>query len=151
MKKEIQVLKQTRHLLLKIVDRLDQKQLRVVPVGFKNNVMWHMGHVAVTQQLLCYALSGLPMRFDTSLVEAYRKGTSPLDWQEEPDFAPIKSQFLSSIDDFATDYEAGKFQHFTKYETSFDITLGDIGDAVRFNNMHEGVHLGYVMAMLKNV
>ncbi|MFQ3214610.1 MAG: hypothetical protein ACI9C9_002150, partial [Marivirga sp.] len=44
------------------------------------------------------------------------------------------------------DFSNKIFQDFTVYETSFGYTINSIEEAILFNNVHEGMHLGYVMA-----
>ena len=42
---------------------------------------------------------------------------------------------------------AGVFSNFTPYTTSYGYTLTCIEDAIHFNNTHEGMHLGVVIAL----
>ena len=49
------------------------------------------------------------------------------------------------------DYEAGRFVRFRRYMTSAGIALAEIEDAISFNNIHEGIHLGYILAQRKLV
>jgi hypothetical protein len=51
------------------------EQLNKVHEGFNNNIIWNIAHVIVTQQILVYKLSGLPMIVTDEMVEKYRKGT----------------------------------------------------------------------------
>ena len=44
------------------------------------------------------------------------------------------------------DYDA-----YNAYETSVGIVLGNIEDALKFNNFHEGIHLGTILAQRKMV
>jgi hypothetical protein len=45
------------------------EQLNKVPRGFNNNIIWNIAHVIVTQQILVYKLSGLPMIVTDEMVE----------------------------------------------------------------------------------
>ena len=46
---------------------------------------------------------------------------------------------------------AGAFESFTRYETSAGITLNSTEEAILFNNIHEGIHLGYMMGIRKGL
>jgi hypothetical protein len=47
------------------------------------------------------------------------------------------------------DYAAGLFNEYKAYPTSFGVTLSEIEEAIMFNNVHEGMHLGYCIALRK--
>ncbi|MDB9932132.1 hypothetical protein OAD28_05360 [Flavobacteriales bacterium] len=49
------------------------------------------------------------------------------------------------------DLNTEMFKEFKEYTTSYNVTLSNIDDAVKFNNVHEGLHLGYAMALRKMV
>ena len=59
----------------------------------------------------------------------------------------IKSLLLSTIEQTKVDYENGVFKNYTPYTTSLDVTLTTIEEAMSFNTFHEGIHLGYILAM----
>ena len=59
MQKKFDDLLKTRKFLLKITAHLSNEQLNKIPAPFKNNIAWNLAHLVVTQQLLCYKLSGL--------------------------------------------------------------------------------------------
>ena len=44
------------------------------------------------------------------------------------------------------DFDDDFFSDYTPYSTSFGIDLKNIQDAIIFNNMHESIHYGYVLA-----
>ena len=103
--------------------------------------LWHLGHLVVTQQLLTYGLSGLPLHAPEALVALCRKGTSPADWTDAgPDPAEVKRLLLALPEQFDADQASGVFETFREYPTSTGITLRSLDDAVQFNLFHEGLH-----------
>jgi hypothetical protein len=149
---EFSLLRRSRTNFLALMDSVSPEQAATVPAGFNNNILWNAGHVVATQKILCYKLSGLPLGMPDDFIEKLRKGTSPKDWgQSPPDAALIRESLLSSVDQLRDDYKAGRFQNFTPYETSFGIKLETIEEAIRFNNVHESLHLGYAIALKRAV
>ena len=69
----------------------------------------------------------------------------------EEEIKEMKDEFVEVIDFTELDFENGIFSQFSPYETSFGITLNSIQDAIEFNNVHEGLHMGLIMAMRKLV
>ena len=49
----------------------------------------------------------------------------------------------------ASDYDEGYFAEYKTYSTSFGLELRNIENAIIYNNIHEGIHLGHVMAQRK--
>ena len=145
----IKILKATRDNYLKMVDHFDLERLNYIPKGFKNNLVWNFGHVLVTQQLLCYKLSGLPMYVDDDLVKQYRKGTKPEKSIDAIELVKLKNLALSTVDALYEDYEKRIFKTFYPYRTSYNIELQSINEAIQFNNVHEGMHLGTCLAIQK--
>ena len=50
-----------RNILNTFFEKCSLEELNKIPEGFNNNVIWNIAHVVVTQQLLVYDMSGLPM------------------------------------------------------------------------------------------
>lgn len=146
-----QLLQQTRPLLLRLTDGMSDAQLLAVPPGFSNNILWNLGHLVVTQQLLHYALSGLPMYVSDELVAQCRKGTSPAGWDRPPDADEIRSLLVDLPDRLVADLEAERFTTFRPYETSVGVTLPDLETALDFNLFHEGLHTGTILSLRKAV
>ena len=151
MEKQFDILKANRLLILKLIDNYSLEQLNKIHAGFKNNIAWNIGHLLVTQQILCYKFSGLPMYISDTIIEKYRKGTAPENDMTAQELEYIKSQLLQLVDQFYTDYKSGMFKSFTSYTTSANVTLNSISDAIEFNNFHEGIHYGYILALKNNL
>ena len=149
MHRQFNILKKSRQLTLKAIDHLTIEQVNKIPEGFKNNVAWNIAHLVVTQQLLCYKLSGLDCLINEDLIAKFRKGSAPSYEISEEEFKGIKKLFLALPDKLVEDFEKGVFKNYSTYSTSVDITLNDIKDAISFNNYHEGIHLGVILQLKK--
>lgn len=146
---ELTHLLETRKNFLRIVNSLTNEQLNHIPEGFNNNIIWNFGHTIVTQQLLCYNLSGNRMYTDKELVHKYRIGTKPESLVSADEVELLKSMALDLVNKFKADLKTDKFQEYKEYTTSYNVTLSNIEEAIKFNNIHEGLHLGYAMAIRK--
>ena len=138
----LRILRVARSNYLKMIQAHSLEALNFIPEGFNNNIIWNFGHVIATQQLLTYALSGLPTPMDEKLIGKYRKGTKPTDAISQSELNELVSLSTSLIDQFEKDYNANLFQNYKVYKTSFGHEIISIDDAVEFNNLHEGMHLG---------
>lgn len=131
-----------------VVSSVAPEDLFRVPEGFANHVAWNAAHVVVTQQRLQYGLSGLDLHLPEELVVRYQKGSGPDDGDEDS-YRKVMAFLHRGPELLADDYASGRFQHFNSYTTSAGIRLEGIEDAIAFNNFHEGIHLGYIMALRK--
>ncbi|NQX86645.1 MAG: DinB family protein [Flavobacteriaceae bacterium] len=145
------ILEKNRKLMASFLDNFSVAQLNRIPEGFNNNMIWNIAHVIATQQLLTYKLSGIEMTVDSNFVKRYKKGTQPENLVSVDAIAAIKSMLFSSVEQTKIDYAKDIFQTFELYTTSTGSTLRSFEDAMAFNNFHEGIHLGYVLAMKKLV
>ncbi len=141
-----------RQLLEKLINNHTPAELNKVPEGFNNNIIWNIGHSIITQQLLVYGLSNQPISLDPDLIAAYRKGSKPEGAISQNAIDNIKTLLYSTLEQLKQDYKNDLFASFTSY------TLGTTGgvldtveQAIEFNNFHEGLHLGYAMALSRVV
>lgn len=148
---QFDILSKNRALVLKVIDGYSIKQLNEIPDGFSNNIAWNIAHLVVTQQLLCYKMSGLPISVSEEMVSRYRKGTKPESDISEDEFEEIKALYINLPIQFEKDYNSGLFKSYEPYTTSVNVTLSDIDSATAFNNFHEGIHLGVILALRKLV
>ncbi len=146
---QLEITRTNRRLLEKILDNHSIEQLNTVPDRFKNNLIWNIAHVVVTQQLLVYNLSGLPMMIDEEMVNSFRKGTKTEGPISQNEIDKIKTLLFSTLDQTEKDLEVRVFKNFQEYPTSTGFVLKSLEDAVNFNNFHEGIHLGYILALKK--
>ena len=65
---QLQITRQHRKLFLQFLEQIPESKLFEVPQGFNNHIFWNIAHVVVTQQLLVYKLSGLPMYLDEQFI-----------------------------------------------------------------------------------
>lgn len=151
MDKHFNILRTTRQNLLNTIDGLTTEQLNKIPEGYKNNIIWNAAHNLVVQQLLIYRLSNRDTTIDESIIEKFKKGSNASGIVEDKEVQEIKSLLKSSVDKLEEDYNNGLFSEYKPYETSYNITLNSTEEAIYFNNVHEGLHLGYIMAMKKLV
>ncbi len=145
---EIRQLAGIRRAIGTVVSGIAPEDLFRIPPGFANHIAWNAAHVVVTQQLLQYSLSGLETHLPQDLINKYRKGTGPADGDEASYHAVM--EFLHRGPELlAEDYSEGRFKEFNTYMTSAGIQLENIDDAIAFNNFHEGIHVGYILALRK--
>lgn len=151
MDKQFDILSITRKNILSLIDKLSEEQLIVIPEKFNNNILWNVGHILNSQQKLCYGLTGNPLYIPESYATLFGKGTSPKDWQNTPPIKEIKRSLIETSEQLKEDYNKGIFKSFNEYKTSFGYELRSIEDVICFNNVHEGLHLGVMMALRKLV
>ncbi|MFD1294906.1 DinB family protein [Lutibacter holmesii] len=151
MQKRFDTLLKSRQLMLKVIENTSNEQLNKIPTGFKNNIAWNIAHLVVTQQLLCYKLSGLDCKVSDEVIRNFQKGSAPSYEVSSEEFEVIKKQFLQFPVVLDEDYAKGIFKNYTKYTTSVNVTLKSIDDAIDFNLLHEGIHLGVILQLLKFV
>ena len=90
------------------------------------------------------------MRVKNEFVEKYKKGTIPTsEVVSARDVSKTKEMLFSTLGQLEEDYQLGLFSSFSAYSTSYGLNLNSFEDAIEFNNIHEALHLGYMMAMIK--
>lgn len=141
----------SRERLVNHIDTLTTDQLNYIPPNFNNNIIWNITHVVAVQQALVYGLSGLPYTIEKDLVRHFGKGTKPEQDMLPKDILKIKTYLLSTIENTQRDLDKGLFKTYNAYTVTLGITLSTAEDAIVFNNYHEGLHLGSIMALRKLV
>lgn len=140
-----------RNQYLNLINHHSLEELNKVPDGYNNNIIWNIAHSIVTQQLLVYKLSNLPMIVHDDMVAMYKKGTKtekPVTTQEVSD---IKTLLFSTMETTEKDLNTDIFNTYNDFTTSPGYTISSIEEALAFNNFHEGIHLGYILALKKHI
>ena len=148
---EIAHILETRKNFIELIDSLTTEQLNKIPEGYWNNIIWNFGHTIVTQQILCYKLAGKPLNVSDEMVNKYRKGSKPEGNVSEAEITEFKKMGLELINQMENDLKTDSFENYTPYVTSYHVKINTIEDALKFDSLHEGLHLGYAMAMKKLV
>lgn len=138
-----------RKIYLSFLEGYSLEQLNKIPNGFKNNLIWNIGHVVVVQQLLVYRGSNQPMAVSMEMVNKYKSGSKPTEPVTQEEVNQIKELMKSLVAKTEEDYKNGIFTTYNEFTTSTGFHLASVQDALEFNNYHEGLHLGCLMSLRK--
>jgi|TARA_B110000285_G_C15085760_1_gene596144 hypothetical protein len=140
----------TRQRMLDVIGERPFQELIKIPETHNNNLFWNFGHAVVTQHLLSFGLCKMELQIPMEIVDRFRKGSSAKEQVFlESDLDYFKQNATKFIDLTEEHLTNGKFENFTEYSTSYGVVLDSIESAIQFNNLHEGLHFGYMMALRK--
>jgi len=145
----IQATKQTRSNCLNLIKDLSSDQLNFIPEGYNNNLIWHVGHMFVSEQILCYSRSNTPLVVPETYLSLFRKGTSPREWTSKPDIKEVIHYMNLTSEALEADYHNKRFGVFTEYATSSGVVLKTIEGAIIYSYGHENLHFGNIISMIK--
>jgi hypothetical protein len=147
-----EVLPNTRKYLKNVLENNSLEDLNKIPKGFNNNIFWNVAHLVVSQQVLVYKLSGLPLLVSDELVEKYKKGTKPEAPVTQAEVEEIKTLLFTPIEKTKEDYYNGVFKEYQEYVVvTTGNTLRSVEDALQFTVFHEGLHIGYIQALSRAI
>lgn len=147
-----EVFPNTRAALKKIIENYSLEDLNKIPEGFNNNIIWNIGHVLVTEQVLVYKLSGLQPMVSDDLIGKYRKDSKPQGDTSQAEVDEIKALLFSTIERTKKDYANNAFSGYNEYTVSTTgNTLKNVDDALNFVLFHEGMHMGYILALKRAI
>ncbi|MEO5911563.1 MAG: DinB family protein [Pelobium sp.] len=151
MEKQFEIFKKTRIYLLSYIADLTVKQLNTTPKGFKNNIIWNVGHMIAAQQGVCYRRVGLPFTVNEEVFDLYKPDTTPQEAVDEGGVAQLKKLLLTTIDEMQRDYDKGLFSKYPAWTNRYGIELATIEQTINFLLLHDGIHLGMIMSLKKLV
>jgi hypothetical protein len=140
-----------RKALLPFFENFSLQQLNKIPNGFNNNIIWNLGHIVVSQQMLAYKFSGLPMLVSDGMIEKYRKGTRPEQDATQEEVDEIKSLLFLTIDQTEADFNSQIFKNYQEFTTGIGFLVKNATDSIAFNTYHEALHTGVLMSIRKFV
>ncbi|RZK55237.1 MAG: DinB family protein [Pedobacter sp.] len=149
----LRIIKACRTKWLSTIEELSTEQMNFIPAGFKNNLAWQLGHVVVSQQILCYRLSGNKFVIEEELIDLYKNGSKPERDFSSAEIAQMKGYLLSTITQLETDLSNNLFANFTPYSISTypGVELKSVEDALTFIVSHDGLHFGCSLSLKKLV
>lgn len=151
MKEQFELIRQTRARFSDLVYGLSIEELNEIPSGMNNNIAWNFGHIVAAQQSLCNSLSGVELDVPEEIIAGFKKGTKPERFISQEAIVELKEYAVSCIDELEKGLGENVYVQYKSYTTSFGYTLNNIEDAVRFVMVHDALHLGYSMAIRKNL
>lgn len=149
MNQTFDITRTSRKIASQILENHTLEQLNTIPEGFKNNLIWNIGHIIVVQQMLVYKLSGLPMMISDEMVNTYKKGTKPEHNVTQAEVDEIQSLLFETISQTEADFNSKIFKNYDEYPTSTGFVLKNAEDAMAFNYFHEALHIGIMMSIRK--
>ncbi len=148
---QIKMLRTTRTWLLNIITDLTPEQLNKIPAGFNNNIIWNVTHLIAAQQGVCYVRAGLKPVVEEKYFINYKSETKPGEALDSNEIEKIKALLLTSLDQLEADLEKNIFTNYTAWATRYGAEMNNINDALNFLPFHEGLHMGYVMALKRAI
>lgn len=149
--KQIEIIKQPRQMVLSILNDFTIEQLNKVPAGFNNNLIWNLGHMVAAEQGICYKRAGVDTYVSETFFETYKPGSKPERFINKEEFEEIKTLLNTSLDQLSKDCNANLFVNYPTWTTRYGVEITSIEDAIAFLPFHDGLHIGYIMAMRKLV
>ncbi len=145
MQKQFEITQQFRGATLGVIENLSDEQLLTIPEGFKNNILWNLGHMVLSHQYFVNAPSGLDVNVPEAMAAGFGRGTSPSDWESTPDIADIKALAMSTMAQLEADIKDNKFQNYGGMNVG--VQLETVEDAATFMCFHEGEHFGIIKTL----
>lgn len=149
MNESIDIMRGGRKFLINILEGISIEKLNEVPAGFNNNLAWNMAHIIANQQILCYRNAGEKPVLDDDFIDKYKTGTRPEGFIHEEEFRDLQKNLIATIDQFEKDWEKKKFKNYEAREIKSypGVKIENIKDAAKFASFHDGLHIGYSMAL----
>jgi hypothetical protein len=144
---QVEMFQRIRRRILQSVEGITRDELLWVPPGFRNNILWNLGHILVVQQTFHYRYSGQPLRVPDHLVGLFEPGSSPAEWTRPPDVDHLLELLAETPHTLAVDYEEGRLSDYQPYTTKSGMRIENIDHALTFNEFHEGLHTGVIECM----
>lgn len=130
---------------LKAVQDLSDDEVRVVPEGFRNHILWNLGHIALSHERFAFHFSGLPLHIPEDYVKLFAMGTSPLDWTSEgPSLEEVLTILREQPERIRTALSERLQEQVTPYTTSAGFTMETIGQFLNFSSYHEALHFSVI-------
>lgn len=151
MKKVFDDIKAIRAAVTGLIVHLTPEQLNKIPDGFSNNIIWNLGHMVAGQQGVCYKRGNAPLVVSEDFFEMYKPGTAPTGYVDQAGVEEIKTLMLSTIYQLEQDYNDEIFSDYPTFTTRYGVELSSIKEAIKFLTFHDGLHMGYIMALKRAI
>ena len=149
MKESIDIMRGARRFMMNLINGIAIEKLNEIPDGFNNNLAWNFGHVIANQQIILYRNAGVKPVIEDEFIDKYKTGTRPEGLVDEETFEIFKKNLIQTINTFEEDSATNMFQNYNAFELKSypGVRIKNIEDAAKFVSFHDGLHVGYAMAM----
>lgn len=149
MKKSIDIMRGARRFMMSLIEGMAIEKLNEIPQGFNNNLAWNFGHVIANQQILCYRNAGVKPRIEDEIIDKYKTGTRPDSFIDDKEFKLLMQYLITTIDKFEEDTSTNMFKNYKAldFKSYPGLRVENISDAAKFVSFHDGLHVGYSMAL----
>jgi len=151
METEFKITRRSHEIFNQYFDNYTLEQLNKIPQGHNNNLIWHIGHIIVSQQSLVYKGANQQPMVNEVLIARYTRGTKPERDVTQAEADEIRSLLFTPLEKTEKDYRNGLFTSYNARKSELGFDLLTIQDAIAFNNYHEAIHLGIMMQLRKLV
>jgi len=153
MKESIDIMRGARKFLINLIQEVSIEKLNEIPDGFNNNLAWNFAHVIATQQILLYRNAGVKPVIEDEFIDRYKTGTRPERYIDEKEFKIIKENLIQTIDKFEEDAATNIFGNYKAFDLKSypGVRIKNISDAAKFVSFHDGLHVGYSMALKRSL
>ena len=151
MSQRIDIIRKPRLTILNTIDAFSLEQLNTIPTGFNNNIIWNLGHIVAAQYGVCYKRAALDLPIPEEFFELFKPGSKPERLYTADDLNQIKELLVTSLDQLEADLQTDIFSNYPSWTTRYGADIGNIDEAVAFLPFHDGLHIGYIMAIRKLV
>ncbi len=129
---------------MKWFESIDLSIIDIQPANFNNTIHWHAGHILFVQDRLTLHLTGQEPVLPKEYQGWFGNGTKPADWVTAP---PSFEVLLQQLRD-----QPARLQHYLTGKLADKLTMAFInfetlGESLNYTFYHEGIHLGYLMAI----
>jgi len=140
-------LRKSREIFLRMVEDLTLEELNRIPEGFNNNIIWNLGHIAISTLGLCYIRSQVKQDLQLPFPGRFGKGTRPEKEATAEEVEQIKHLVATSLDQIEADITAGTFERLVSSSTdTYQIPMDSIDNTLICCLAHENLHLGIAKA-----
>jgi len=130
------------------IEDLSPEQMLEVPEGAVNNVLWNIGHIVLSHYRLLYRPCGGSAPLPQVWEGWFMPGTSPENWGTDgPVLDTVLGEFETQVDRIDSEVRKGAFANYKSFKLKSGFTLDNVAEALNFNTMHEGIHIGAIIAL----
>lgn len=130
---------------LKLAASLPEEKVLVVPQGFRNHILWNLGHLALVTDKYAFTFTGRTSELPAIYQELFANGTSPLEWTSaSPSLNDILTVLEAQPERVKTVLAGQLEEPIEPYTTSSGYRIETVGQLINFTTYHEGMHFSMI-------